>query len=139
MCCEVVGHPVRYVNETKFYTNFHFSRMKFNLRYEIFDRNVAYSYKTLTTKYGKSSVSLVFSFAIGTECAVLLFGCKSFYLFIAFELRCYKYVSFNRITLLTKFMFDKNKTYFCMWLKHTCKKGKVTPKQTYVVLRGPGG
>jgi len=50
---KVVGYPVSYINETKRYLSFHISQITLNLRYEIFDRNVAYSYKTLTTKYVK--------------------------------------------------------------------------------------
>jgi hypothetical protein len=74
MCSEVLGYPVRCINETKLYPSFHFSQITFNLRYEIFDRNVAYFYKTLATKYAKSSVSVVFSFAIckGVQCYFLV-------------------------------------------------------------------
>ena len=134
---EIVGYPIRYINETKLYPNFHFSKITFNLRYEIFDRNVAYSYKTLATKYVKSSVSVVFSFAICKKCAVLLFGCNPLYLFIVCELCCYKSVSFNQITLLTKFMFDKNKIYCFMRLKHTCTSKKLLTSFCLVCFNSP--
>ena len=74
MCSEVLRYPVRYINETKLYPSFHFSQITFNLRYEMFERNVAYSYKTVATKYVKSSVPVVFSFVIckGVQCYLLV-------------------------------------------------------------------
>ena len=45
MCSEVDGYPVRHINETKLYPSFRCSQIMFHLRYEIFDRIVAYSSK----------------------------------------------------------------------------------------------
>jgi len=47
---KVVGYPVRNIRENKLYPSFRISQITLNLRYENFDRNVAYSYKTLAMK-----------------------------------------------------------------------------------------
>jgi hypothetical protein len=123
VCSEVVGYPVRYTSETKLYPSFHFSEIRFNLIYKIFDRNVAYSIKRLLRNTWSLVYLLCSSLRSVKSVRCYIFGCNPFYLFIACELRkCFMFPSIRSHCWINLCLTKIKYIVVCGWNIHVLVK-----------------